>query len=113
MAFNWYAIVRAALRSTPRDRDINAEVSEYYMAGEIARTYTGMVLIIPEVDWTIFARASHAELGAILLDLAAKMDLSKFKKHKRGPKKPPTPRNKFKGHPYVSTVKLLASTSTG
>ena len=103
----------AALRSTHRDHDINAEVSEYYIAGEIARTYTGMVLIIPEADWTMFAQARHAELGAILLDLAAKMDLSKFKKHKRGPKKLPTPRNKFKGHPHVSTVKLLASTSTG
>jgi Transposase DDE domain len=113
VAFNLYAIVMAALRSTHRDHDINAEVSEYYIAGEIARTYTGMVLIIPEADWTMFAQASHAELGAILLDLAAKMDLSKFKKHKRGPKKPPTSRNKFKGHPHVSTAKLLASTSTG
>lgn len=113
VAFNLYAIVMAALRSSHRDRDINAEVSEYYIAGEIARTYTGMVIAIPETDWTIFAQASHAELSDILLSLAAKMDLSKFKKNKRGQKKPPTPRNKFKGHPHVSTARLLASTSTG
>ena len=113
VAFNLYAIVMAALRSSHRDRDINAEVSEYYSAGEIARTYTGMVIAIPETDWTIFAQASRAELSDILLSLAAKTDLSKFKKNKRGQKKPPTPRNKFKGHPHVSTARLLASTSTG
>lgn len=113
VAFNLYAIVMAALRSSHRDRDINAEVSEYYIAGEIARTYTGMVIAIPETDWTIFAQASRAELSDILLSLAAKTDLSKFKKNKRGQKKPPTPRNKFKGHPHVSTARLLASTSTG
>jgi len=37
------------------------------------------------------------------------MDLRKFKKHKRGPKKPPTPKPKFKGKPHISTAKLLAA----
>lgn len=112
VAFNLYAVVMAALRSTHRDHDINAEVSEYYMAEEIATTYTGMVIAVPQVDWTIFTTASHSELSGILLNLAARIDFSKFKKHKRGPKKAPNPRNKFKGKPHVSTAKLLASNST-
>lgn len=112
VAFNLYAVVMAALRSAHRDHAINAEISEYYLAEEIATTYTGMSIAVPEADWALFAQASHSELSNILLNLAAKMDLSKFKKNKRGPKKPPTPRNQFKDQPHVSTAKLLASTST-
>ena len=100
----------AALRSTHPDKDINAEVSEYYIAEEIATTYTGMLIAVPQADWTIFTKASHSELSGILLNLAARIDLSTFKKHKRGPKKTPNSRTKFKGKPPVSTAKLLAST---
>ena len=110
VAFNLYAVVMAALRSTHPDKDINAEVSEYYIAEEIATTYTGMLIAVPQADWTIFTKASHSELSGILLNLAARIDLSTFKKHKRGPKKTPNSRTKFKGKPHVSTAKLLAST---
>ncbi len=34
----------------------------------------------------------------------------KYLKTKRGPKKPRTPRTKFKGKPHVSTARLLAGT---
>ena len=111
VAFNLYAVVMAALRSTYRDHDIDAEVSEYYLAEEIATTYTGMSIAVPEGDWNLFSQASHSELSHLLLRLAANMNLSKFKKNKRGPKKAPTPRNKFKDKPHVSTAKLLASNS--
>ena len=50
VAFNLYAVVMAALRSTYRDHAINAEISEYYMAEEIATTYTGMLIAVPETD---------------------------------------------------------------
>jgi Transposase DDE domain len=112
VAFNLYAVVMAALRSTHRDYEINDEVSEYYLAQEIATTYTGMLIAIPEDDWTVFTQTSQAELSDILLNLAAKVDLSKFKKNKRGPKKAPNPRNQFKGKPHVSTAKLLAAVAT-
>ena len=55
---------------------------------KMAKVETGMLIAIPEDDWTVFTEASQAELGDILLYLAAKVDLSKFKKNKRGPKKP-------------------------
>mgnify|MGYP003595623825 CR=1 FL=1 len=113
VAFNLYAVVMAALRSAYRDHDINDEVSEYYVAQEIATTYTGMLIAIPEDDWTVFTQASQAELSDILLSLAAKVDLSKFKKNKRGPKKAPTPKTQFRGKPHVSTAKLLAAATTG
>jgi hypothetical protein len=71
--------------------------------------YTGMLIDIPEEDWVVFARANHAELGDLLLNLAAKVDLSEFEKNKRSPIKAPNSKNQFKGKPHMSTAKLLAA----
>jgi len=107
-AFNIYAVVMASLRIAHPDKDINEEVSEYYIAEEISTTYTGMIIGVPDEEWDIFRIGTVSEVGVLLVELASRMDLSKFKKHKRGPKKPPPPKNKFKGKPHVSTAKLLA-----
>jgi len=107
LAFNLYAMVMAALRATHRDQPINEIVSEYYIAQEIETTTEGMLIAIPESEWTIFTQVSSAELGSILLNIASSVDLKKYKKNPRGPKKPRMERNQFKGHPHVSTAKLL------
>jgi hypothetical protein len=107
VAFNLYAIVMATLRVTHPDQAINKTVSEYYIAQEIETTTDGMSIAIPENEWTIFTQVSSAELGPILLYIASYVDLKKYKKNPRGPKKPRLERNQFKGHPHVSTAKLL------
>lgn len=109
VAFNLYAVIMAALRAAYPDNNINDEVSDYYIAEEISTTYNGMMLIVPEDDWDIFIKGTIAEVSTALLYLASNMNLAKFKKHKRGPKKPSTPKEKFKGKPHVSTAKLLAA----
>lgn len=108
VAFNIYAIVMAALRVAHPYNDINEEVSEYYIAEEISTTCTGMVIAVPDEEWGVFRKGTVYEVAVLLVELASRMDLSKFKKHKRGPKKPPPPKTKFKGKPHVSTAKLLA-----
>jgi len=107
VAFNLYAMVMAALRATHPDQAINQVVSEYYIAQEIDTTTDGMLIAIPEKEWTLFTQVSLAELGRILLFIASYVDLKKYAKSPRGPKKPRPVRNQFKGHPHVSTAKLL------
>jgi hypothetical protein len=74
-----------------------------------------MLIDIPEEDWVVFARANHAELGDLLLNLAAKVDLSEFEKNKRSPIKAPNSKNQFKGKPHgsiwipVSSVRYATS----
>jgi hypothetical protein len=109
VAFNLYAVVMAALRAAYPEKNINDEVSDYYIAEEISTTYNGMMLIVPEDNWNIFVKGTISEVSTALLYLASKMNLKKFKKHKRGPKKPSAPKEKFKGKPHVSTAKLLAA----
>jgi IS4 transposase len=107
VAFNLYAIVMAALRVTHPDQAINEVVSEYYIAQEIETTTDGMSIAISENEWTLFTQVNSAELASILLYIASYVDLKKYKKNPRGPKKPRMERNQFKGHPHVSTAKLL------
>jgi IS4 transposase len=107
VAFNLYAIVMTALRVTHPDQAINEVVSEYYIAQEIETTTDGMSIAISENEWTLFTQVNSAELASILLYIASYVDLKKYKKNPRGPKKPRMERNQFKGHPHVSTAKLL------
>jgi hypothetical protein len=107
VAFNIYAVVMAVLQATHPDKVIKDEVSEYYIAQEIDVATDGILIAIPKEEWVVFAHACPSELAVILLDVASYVDLKKYKKNPRGPKKPPIKRTQFKGHPHVSTAKLL------
>jgi len=108
VAFNLYAVVMAALRAAHPTQAIDNTVSEYYLAGEIATTMTGLTIAVPEDQWAALAHMPPETFVIWLLDLAKQVDLRKLLKTTRGPKKPPTPRTRFKGQPHVSTAKLLA-----
>lgn len=110
VAFNLYAVVMAALRAAHPTQLIDDTVSEYYLAGEIATTMTGLGIAVPEEQWAALAYLPPGTFVSWLLDLAKQVDLRKLLKTTRGPKKPPTPRSHFKETPHVSTAKLLAET---
>lgn len=108
VAFNIYAVVMAAIHASYPDKNIHDEISDYYVAEKIASTYEGMNLILEPEDWRVFITASISEIGEIILYLARNIDLKRFKKNKRGPKKATIPKIKFKGKPHVSTARLLS-----
>lgn len=107
VAFNIYAVVMAVLQATHPDQVIKDVVSEYYIAQEIDVAMDGISIAITEHERGIFAQANSAELATLLLNIASYVDLKKYKKNPRGPKKPRPKRTQFKGHPHVSTAKLL------
>ena len=107
VAYNMLAVVLAALRSVHGAETIDQELSLYYVANDIAQTYQGMMIAIPEDEWRVFSRMRPAEMVAILRDLAQKVRLKAYRKNPRGPKKP---RPKREGHTkssHVSTAKIL------
>ena len=108
VAYNVLAVVKAALRSVHGDETIDNELSGYYLAGNIARTYDGMMIAVAPEDWTVFHAMPLTELAEVLLELAGNVKLSKFRKHRRGPKKPQPKRDKHPDKPHVSTARLLA-----
>jgi len=107
VAYNVLAVVKAALRRVHGEQKIANEVSGYYLAGHLARTYDGMMIAIPEKQWQLFHKMDTEAFTRTLQQLANKVNLEKFKKHKRGPKKTRTKRNYDSSRPHVSTAKLL------
>jgi hypothetical protein len=107
IGFNIYAIIMAALRATNKGVNVNDTVSEYYIAQEIAVNTSGMLIIVDPIHWATIAQWSIIDLAKFLLYAASFVNLKKYKKSKRSPKKPPLKKTKFVGHPHVSTKKLL------
>jgi Transposase DDE domain len=108
LAYNAVSLIKAALRSVHGRHKVNAEVSGYYLALEIGRTYDGMMIAIPAPQWALFRELSAKEFANTLRDLASSVNLSRYQKHPRGPKKPPPERTAYQSGKHVSTAKLLA-----
>jgi len=107
VAYNMLAVVMAALRSVHGAETIDQELSLYYVANDIAQTYHGMMIAIPEDEWRVFSRMHPAEMVATLRELAQKVCLKGYRKSPRGPKKPPPKREGTTKASHVSTAKLL------
>ena len=101
------SVVKAALRSVHGEEPVE-ELSFYYLAGEVAGTHRGMMIAIPEDEWVVFAGLTPLAMGQVLRGLAARVWLAKFRKHRRGPKRPQPKRASGAKVSHVSTAKLLA-----
>ena len=50
VSYNVLAVIKAALRSVHGELIIANEVSDYYLAGHLGRTYDGMMIAVPEEE---------------------------------------------------------------
>ena len=100
-------VVMAALRSVPGAESMDPELSLYYVANDIAPTYHGMMMVIPEDAWRVFPRMRPAEMVATLQELAQKVHLKAYRKSSRVPKKPRPKREGTTKASHVSTATLL------
>jgi len=107
-AYNVLSTVKAALRAKHGHDKIEDEVSEYYVADEISGTYRGMMIAIPEPEWKGFESIRPDALAQLLVDLAGRVKLARFRRHARGPKKPVPKRTRYTTHTHISTARLLA-----
>jgi hypothetical protein len=108
MAYNAVSVIKASLRSVHGLEKIDEQLSGYYLALEIEQMYPGMMVAIPPKHWTWWARLTPQATAAVLKDLARKVDLAKYKKSPRGPKKKAPKRKAYKNGSHLSTAKVLA-----
>jgi IS4 transposase len=106
VSYNVMSVVKAALRSVHSEEAVEG-LSFYYLAAEVAGTHRGMMIAIPEDEWAVFHGLTAAAFGRILLDLAAGVRLSAYRKQVRGPKRPQPKRESGAKIKHVSTAKLL------
>jgi hypothetical protein len=107
IAYNVLSTVKAALRSVHGAKVVDAEVSAYDVAEEVAGTYRGMMIAIPADEWVVFHGMPPQELSSILKRLAGAVRLSEYRKQPRGPKKSRPKRQSGAKVKHVATAKLL------
>lgn len=106
VTYNLLSVVTAALRVAHATDPEIPELSFYYLADEVTGTLRGMDIAIPAGQWDRhFALREPGELAEDLLAIARHARLTRYRKHPRGPKKPPPRR--YGQSPHVSTARLL------
>lgn len=108
IAYNVVSVVKAALRAAHGKEFVQEQLSMYYVTLEVGQVSTGMCIAIEEKYWEIFRTMSVKEFAETMIELAQRMDLRKYTKHKRGPTKHPTTKISGKKIKHVSTAKILA-----
>src|SRR3954449_4924567 len=106
VSYNVMSVVKAAPRSAHGEEAVQG-LSFYYLADEVAGTHRGMMIAIPEDEWAVFHGLTAAAFGRVLMDLAAGVRLSSYRKQARGPKRPQPKRESGAKIKHVSTAKLL------
>lgn len=104
---NAVAVLKASLRAVHGEEVVQKQVSGYFLSLEIKGTYDGMMIAIPEEHWAVFRTISVKQLATLLKRIAQHVDIARYRKHPRGPKKPAPKKTAYKNGGHVSTFKLL------
>jgi IS4 transposase len=108
VTYNVLSTIKAAIRVVHEEPALLTELSGYYLAEEVSATYGGMMIAIEPREWTrSFAPLTVNEMTAVMLELAANVDPNRFRKRRRGAKKPQPPRKGGYPNKHVSTARLL------
>ena len=83
------------------------ELSYYYLALEIAEARLGMEITIDDAYWRQCAKRPLSEFVSWVKSIANDANLRRYRKHPRGPKRPPPKRASGKQRPHVSTHRIL------
>jgi len=109
LAYNVYAVVKAALRSAHGEQVIEEKLSDDHLMDHVARAHTGLEVAVDPVAWKPYQRSSARPLARVLVDLAKQVDLARYPKKRRGPKKPRPVRTRGNRNHHVATARLLAA----
>ena len=94
-------------RVAPPSRSRSDELSTYYLADEVAGTWRGMMVVLPDEFWKEkFGTLTSTELAEQLTGVARTADLSKYLK--RRPNRKPSPRStRSRPGAHVATARIL------
>lgn len=106
VAFNILSAVKSLL-SKYATKSSEVELSYYYLALEIAEARLGMEITINNAYWVDCANCSLSEFLEWAKQIAKQADLRRYRKHARGPKRPPPKRISGKGRSHVSSHRIL------
>ena len=106
VAFNCRQVALATLAAEHGEEAVE-QMSQHKMANEIAKATDGFFVAVNDKEWTRLVPRTPRHLARFLRNVAKHVDPEKYRKSVRGPKKPRTPRTRYKSNAHVSTAKLL------
>ena len=105
VASNAFALLKGAVRAS-HGEVARTGLSSYAVALDIQQMHRGMMVALPAGQWEVFRDMTATTLAAAMKHMAAAIDLKKYRKTIRGPKKPSGPK-RYKNGGHVATHKLL------
>ena len=103
---NTLAAIRAALRSR-HGEEIEERVSIYQVVDDLQSTYQAVDIWEDEIDWSDYREMPFPDFLSLFIKLIDMMDLDRYRKAKKRPRKTYPPRGLPSDPPHVSTYKLL------
>ena len=107
LVYNTYAIVQASLRAAHGAEAIKEKLSDYHLMSDVAATYTGMDIAVPDECWESYRAMPVATFAKVMMKLAHRVKLARYPKQKRGPKKPQPRKKSGRRNHHISTARLL------
>lgn len=108
VAYNAVSLMMSAMEKEHGRSKVRENVSPYYMHLEIRQSWDGIEVAIPAAAWHGIREQGPEQFATTLRTIARQMDLARYQKHTRGPKKKPPPKTRYKNGGHVSTARLLA-----
>jgi IS4 transposase len=107
LVYNAYAVVQASLRAAHGAEVIKEKLSDYHLMSEVAATYVGMDIAVPEESWERCRVMPLGIFAKAMMRLAHRVRLARYPKKKRGPKKPQQRKKSGRRNHHISTARLL------
>ena len=107
LVYNTYAVVQASLRAAHGSDVIEEKLSDYHLMSDVAATYIGMDIAIPEACWEPYRTMPVGSFAKAMIKLAHRVKLARYPKKKRGPKKPQPKKKSGRRNHHISTARLL------
>jgi IS4 transposase len=104
---NTFSMLHGSLRCVHGQKKVDEEVSGVLLSQELRKTYDGMMVQIPPIYWKEIAHMPIKQFAKLLTTWVKQMDIDRYRKTPRGPrKKPPKRKPRSKGG-RVSTAVIL------
>lgn len=107
LAYNAYAVVKAAMRMAHGADAIKEKLSDYHLLSDVAATYVGMDIAVADECWEPYRVMSLSDFAEALVKLAHRVKLTRYPKNKRGPKKPQPRKKSGSRNHHIATSRLL------
>lgn len=105
---NTVSLLNGSPRAAHGAEVVREQLSTQLLSRELPKNHEGLMVQIPTAEWRVFSEMSPKQFAQTLLMLAHELDLSRYPKSKRGPKKKPPPKTGYKNGGHVATFDLLA-----